>query len=228
MFKNILLICLTHTLQPDVPTWDGSCGFKMNMKMDYEQGCRLHGLTMNAGIGTHMDAPIHFVPGAADIAMLPLDILCVPVVVIKVEEKAHQDYLISRDDVMSFEKQYGKIPSGCLVIGYTGWSKRWSDIQAYRNVDAQGMMHFPCWSLEAAQLLVERDVVGIGIDTLSPDVGDMTFPVHHAVLGAGKYLVENVAHADQLPPCGAFALVMPLKMAGATESPVRLVGLVPQ
>lgn len=227
MFKNILLICLTHTLQPDVPTWDGSCGFKMHLKMDYDKGCRVQGLTMNAGIGTHMDAPMHFVPGAADIAELPLDTLCVPVVVINVEDKAHPDYLILPDDVVSFEKQYGKIPSGCFIIGYTGWSKQWSDIDAYRNVDAHGMMHFPSWSLEAAKLLLERDVVGIGIDTLSPDVSDMTFPVHHAVLGAGKYLLENVAHADQLPPHGAFALVMPLKMAGATESPVRLVGLVP-
>lgn len=226
MLKNILFICLTHTLHQDIPTWDGSCGFKMHMKMDYEQGCRVQGLSMNAGIGTHMDAPAHFGKGAADIAALPLDQLIVPVVVINVEKKADQDYFISKDDVIHFEKQYGKIKEGSLVIGYTGWSKRWHDVHAYRNVDAQGAMHFPGWSIAAAQLLLERGIVGLGIDTLSPDGGDCTFPVHHLLLPAGKYLVENVAHADQLPPCGAYVLVMPLKMAEATESPVRLVGLV--
>lgn len=221
------LIDLTHTLHKDIPSWDGTCGFRLKNSMEYDQGCRVQEIVMHAGIGTHIDAPAHFVPGGADVAQLPLAQLHVPVIVINVADKAHQDYFITIDDIVDFEKQYATIATGSLVIGYTGWSQKWSDPVAYRSVDANGAMHFPGWSVEAAELLLARGVVGIGIDTLSPDAGNVAFPVHHAVLGAGKYIIENVANADQLPPQGASALVMPLKVAGGTESPIRLVAYCP-
>ena len=41
-----------------------------------------------------------------------------------------------------------------------------------------------------------------------------------------KYLVENVANADKLPPVGSFSLVMPILTEGGTEAPIRLIGLV--
>lgn len=68
--------------------------------------------------------------------------------------------------------------------------------------------------------------VGLGIDTLSPDTEASGYPVHQAILGAGKYLVENVANADKLPPVGGFSLVMPIPTEGGTEAPIRLIGLV--
>ena len=44
-------------------------------------------------------------------------------------------------------------------------------------------MHFPGWSVEAAQFLIEkRNIAGIGIDTLSPET-EFPFPVHFYVLG---------------------------------------------
>ena len=68
--------------------------------------------------------------------------------------------------------------------------------------------------------------MGIGVDTLSPDTGKQGFPVHDIFLGAGKYLVENIANSESLPNVGAHILVLPLKIQGGTEAPVRLVGLV--
>jgi kynurenine formamidase len=47
------------------------------------------------------------------------------------------------------------------------------------------------------------------------------------LLGKGKLVLENVAHLVNLPPVGARLLVMPLKLEGATESPVRLIGILP-
>lgn len=56
--------------------------------------------------GTHLDAPIHFADGAQEI---PLAKLIVPAVVIDVSGRATEGYLLTRDDVLAFEAEYGTI-----------------------------------------------------------------------------------------------------------------------
>ena len=53
----------------------------------------------------------------------------------------------------------------------SGWSQRWPDPEAVLNFDAEGVRRFPGVGKEAAQLLVERGVKGVGVDTMSLDVG---------------------------------------------------------
>jgi kynurenine formamidase len=70
-------------------------------------------------------------------------------------------------------------------------------------------------------------VVGIGIDTLSPDGSNDGFPVHEKILGAKKYILENLANLDKIPSRGAFALVFPMKVRDGTESAARVAALIP-
>jgi kynurenine formamidase len=73
----------------------------------------------------------------------------------------------------------------------------------YVNADAGGVMHFPGYGADAARLLVERGVVGIGIDTLSLDHGpSQNFAPHKIMLAVGKYQIENMANLDALPARG--------------------------
>ena len=227
MFEHYQWIDLTHPLNPAVPSWDGTCGFVSELVADYAQSCRVQKLTLAAGIGTHMDAPAHFIPGAAAIADIPLSQLIVPVCVLDVSGKAHADYEITPEDVSEFEHQFGPIAAGCLVLAYTGWSQYWTNPAHYRNVDRNGVRHFPAFTAATAKLLVARQVVGIGIDTLSPDSRDAAFPVHQVILGAGGYIIENVANAHLLPARGAYVLALPLKIVDGTESPMRLLGVLP-
>ena len=72
-FKNLKFIDLTHTLTTDTPHWREGCGFAHKIITDYEEHSdatqfRVQSIQMLAGIGTHMDAPIHCIPGAQDIA----------------------------------------------------------------------------------------------------------------------------------------------------------------
>lgn len=67
--------------------------------------------------------------------------------------------------------------------------------------------------------------MGLGIDTLSPDTRDSGFPVHQLVLGAGKYIIENIANAKKLPTTGCCIIALPIKIQHGTESPIRLVGI---
>ncbi len=218
------IIDLTHTLQSSVPHWGDDCGYRQTIGLDYDD-CksivkfRVQKLKMYSGIGTHMDAPSHTVRDGTNIDELPIKDLIVACRVIDVSTKVTASYQLSLDDIIEFESTYGNIPPQSLVIIHTGWSKYWNDPEQYRN-----KLVFPSISLEAATFLLKRDVVGLGIDTLSPDCADSGFPVHQLFLNAGKYLIENIAHADQLGPI-AYAAALPLKIQGATESPIRLVGL---
>ena len=225
------IIDLTHTLTAESPTWDGSCGFDLPTTSDYHESTSETKFKRQAmhlkktGIGTHIDAPLHCFPAKAAAADLPLEQLCVTGCVIDVSSKASSDYLISVDDITSFEESHGIIQENTLVIVYTGWSKYWHDSKKYRNENKQGIMQFPSFSAEAAQLLIKRNVAGIAIDTLSPDCPNSGYPVHRIMLSNNKYIIENIAYCDQLPPVGTYVIALPLKI-NATEAPLRIIGLI--
>src|SRR5690242_5404169 len=82
---------LTHTLSKNAPTWSGQCGFQDRVIVDYPEACRVQAIEMNAGTGTHLDAPSHFIPQAKSIADLPLENFIAPLCVIDVSHQAHAD-----------------------------------------------------------------------------------------------------------------------------------------
>ena len=89
-------------------------------------------------------------------------------------------------------------------------------------------MHFPGFSTEAVERLIERKVSGIGCDTMSVDCGaSQEFRVHHLALGAGLYHLENLSDLSELPEKGAFLVVAPIKLEGGSGGPVRVFALLP-
>jgi kynurenine formamidase len=175
--------------------------------------------------GTHLDAPIHFPPGKATVDQIAAKQFFGPAVVLDVRAEAAKDadYQVPAARVEEWEKKHGRISAGSIVLLRTGWASRWPDAQKYRNQDAQGKMHFPGFSAEAAKLLISRRVSGIGCDTLSADYGaSEDFAVHHLVLGAGLYQLENLADLSEVPEAGAFLVVAPIKLEGGSGGAVRV------
>ena len=221
----MIKIDLTHTLSSDIPNWDGDCCFKAEIKVDYKDCAppnlfRVQKLEMKAGAGTHIDAPAHCFPDGKTIDNLVLENLLTDCVVIHTDTIT-EDYVITPEVLEKFENEHGKIPENAFVIFHTGWDQFWNNFKKYRND-----LKFPSLHEETAKVLVERNIAGVGIDTLSPDAIGKDFPVHRVLLGAGKYIVENVANAKELPPTGAKSLVLPIKIKDGTEAPVRLVALI--
>jgi kynurenine formamidase len=155
-----------------------------------------------------------------DIASIPLEQLIAPCIVIDVSARAHENYRVTPDDIRHFETTYGPINKKSFVIIYTAWDKFWNNKDEYRN-----NLIFPTISSEATELLLERDIVGLGIDTLSPDNEADGFPVHRLVLGSGKYIIENIANAGLMPPVGAYTFALPIKIQDGAESPIRLIAI---
>lgn len=217
------LIDLTQTLKEGIPDWDGCCGFQFEEVLYEEVGISVQSVSMPLGIGTHMDAPKHMIKGAKDIASIELNKLIAPAIVMDVREVAHAEYFLTVNEIKIFENKYGDIPKGALFLLLTGWSQFWEDPSKYRNEDNDGHKNFPGFSEDTAHYLVDKGVVGIGLDTLSPDGSHPDFPVHKAILGADKYILENLCNLEQLPPVGAKVMAFPMKVGGGSESPVRII-----
>ena len=219
------VVDLTHPLHEDMPFWPGTAPFVIERLADYDKGYRMHRFSLWENIGTHVDAPAHFIEGKQSVNELGLNDLVAPVVVINVQNKVARepDYQLSVEDVLLWEERNGRIQPGVLVVMNTGWYKKFHEPQAYVNQDETGALHFPGFSIATARLLVERDVAGIGIDTLSLDPGnDLSFPVHKIMLGAGKYQVENMNNLDAVPVKGAVVVIGVLPVTDASQAQARI------
>ncbi len=185
--------------------------------------------------GTHLDAPIHFAEARHTVDQIPLDRLIGPAVVIDISAQAaaDRDYRLQLEDVRNFETEHGDVPEGAIVLVHTGWGQFWGDALAYLGDNTPGdasNLHFPSFGLEAVRHLVtQRKIAAIGIDTASIDFGQSTdFLVHRLVAEGNMPGLENVANLDQLPPTGAFVIALPMKIAGGSGGPVRVIALLPK
>ena len=143
--------------------------------------------------------------------------------------KSNPDYEISVQDIARWEQANGPDSLGAVVMARTGWGSRWNSVKNYRNADAKGGMHFPGYSEDAARFLAEgRNALGLGIDTAESRsrLGQEIFAVGQYALEHGLYLLTNVANLDRMPANGAVAMVAPMKVAGGSAAPVRILALV--
>ena len=184
--------------------------------------------------GTHLDAPSHFAREGFTADRIPLSKLVAPGVVLDVSKSAAADaeYRLSAADVRAWEKSHGAIPAGAIVLLRTGWSDRWPDRKRYLGDDTPGEtshLHFPSYGKEAAELLVrERRVAALGVDTASIDYGPSTdFIVHQVANGANVPGLENVANLEALPESGFWIVALPMKIAGGSGGPLRIIALLP-
>ncbi len=223
------VVDLTHTLHPGIPVWPGNPPFEFRNLARHFQGYYANAFSCAEHTGTHVDAPIHFVEGRRSMHEVPVTQLVGEACVIDVRNKVarNPDYLVSVSDIRDFENRYGQIPSGAFVIAWTGWEERWTDPKRYVNMDEQGVMHFPGFGADAAKLLIERNIAGVGIDTLSIDNGpSKDFMTHKILLGANKVGIENLANLKEVPPRSATIIVGALKIQDGSGATARVIALV--
>jgi kynurenine formamidase len=241
---DVEVVDLTHTLDPDfpviiLPPEFGQCArFRMEEISAYDgrgPAWKWHNISCCEHTGTHFDAPIHWVSGrdlpnnAVD--TIPVERLIAPVCVIDCSAgaAANDDYELSVDDILAWELKHERIPSGCWVLMRTDWSKRRG--AEYLNMRDDGA-HSPGPNPAAVRLLVERDILGFGTETVGTDAGQGFHfappnPAHFYFHGAGKYGLQCLSNVDQLPPTGAVLIAPPLKIKQGTGSPLRVMAMIP-
>lgn len=238
MFDTNKIVDLSYSFGPDTIYWPNGEAFDLKQtsfgRTPQGYWYASNDMCLPEHGGTHMDAPIHFGEGKRTSEQVPLSSCIGPAAVIDV--RAHvagdADYRLSVDDLRSWEERYGQLPSGAIVVLYSGWGKRWGDKKAYLGTDKQhdlDNLHFPGFSQEAARFLVEqRDIAAIAVDTASIDHGpSQDFIVHQIINGADKPAFENLANVDQLPAHGATLIALPMKIVGGSGGPARVIAILP-
>jgi kynurenine formamidase len=177
--------------------------------------------------GTHMDAPGHFVAGGRFSPEITLEELQVPLFVVDISarvERGDHDAEVTVDDLRRAERRHGHIPKDALVAMYSGWETRVGDQTAFRNPDASGTYHFPGWSGDAVEWLLDRRrISAIGVDTLSLDPGrSTTFEAHLTLLRADKYGLENLANLSRVRPRGTTVHVGLIPWEDGSGGPARV------
>ena len=232
-------IDLTHTFDESTIYWPTEKGFVLQRGPAgvTEQGyfyaanrfsCAEHG-------GTHVDAPQHFWKGGQTVDQIPLERLIGKGALIDVSRVcgADPDYRVTVEDLKSWEEQTNESLAGRIVLLYTGFCRHWPDRKAYLGTAEQGReavaeLHFPGLHPAAADWLVtKRQVLAVGIDTASIDLGQSsTYPTHVRLFRDNVPALENVANLDQLPPSGFTVIALPMKIKDGSGSPCRIVALI--
>ena len=212
------LLDLTLIISENIPTFPGSPQPSFiqdkNVKND---GYNSELLFLSSHTGTHLDAPYHFQEKGEKIHEISLKRLVSSAILVKSRKKGDQP--ITKTDIQKFEKKHGKIPSGSTVIFWTGWQKMIKNTSYFiRN---------PGLSTAAAKYLVSKKINLVGTDSPSIDLGkDKRFPVHHIFSKNNVLIVENLTNLEKIRSSKFHFVVLPLKLKGATGSPVRAIAFV--
>ncbi|MDX1662609.1 MAG: cyclase family protein [Candidatus Promineifilaceae bacterium] len=243
---RIRVVDLSQTLGPETPVIDlpepfapsPACTVEEISRYD-DRGPAWYWNTLHLGehTGTHFDAPVHWITGR-DLAQnttdtIPAKRFVGPACVIDVSKEValYEDFLLTREHVQAWEGEHDRIPPGAWVLLRTDWSKR-QGREAFLNIGEDGP-HSPGFHADCARFLAyERDVLGVGVETVGTDAGqagafDPPFPTHNIVHGAGKIGLASLNNLDQLPPTGAVVIAAPLKIKEGSGSPVRVIAFVP-
>lgn len=229
------IVDLTHAFDQDTVYWPTDTrGFQLEVLASGEtEGGYFYSAnafcTAEHG-GTHMDAPIHFSSDGLAVGDVPLDDLVGPGVVVDVSAQAAEDsdYRLTVAAVERHEAEHGRIPDGSIVLLRTGWSRHWPDALAYLGDDTPGdasNLSFPSYGEDAARFLIEeRGAPVLGVDTASIDYGRSSdFPVHRIAAARQVSGLENLANLDALPASGFTVIALPMKIAGGSGGPVRVI-----
>jgi arylformamidase len=167
-------------------------------------------IEMVANTGTYLDSPFHRYAGGKDLSQLPLESLAgLDGVVVRVSSAAGR--AISRRSFEEIELE------GKAVLVQTGWDVHW---RTERYLSGN-----PFLTRDAAEYLVSRGAVLVGIDSLNiDDIDDPTRPVHSTLLGADIPIVEHMCKLAGLPDRQFRFFAVPAKVAGFGSWPVRAFG----
>jgi kynurenine formamidase len=237
---NPIFVDLTYPYDESTIYWPTASGFEL--EVDFK-GATDAGYYYEANSfrsaehgGTHLDAPVHFAEGKHTADEVPLSRLIGPAVVVDVSEQAaaDRDYQVSVQDFEAWEAENGQLPDSIIILIRTGYGKFWPDREKYmgtaeRGADAVAKLHFPGLHPDAARWLVEnRDVHSIGLDTPSIDYGQSTgFDSHRILFEQNIPAFENLANLDILPVKGFDVIALPMKIAGGSGGPLRIVAALP-
>ena len=212
-YSPVPIYDITVPISNELPTWpeDPSVQITVWRSLSSGDAANVSMLNFGAHTGTHVDAPAHFIEGAAMIEALPLDVLIGAAQVIEVP-----------DDMHAIDEEFALshcAPDTTRILFKTRNSAFWSESEPQFHTD------FTYLDLKAAQALVERGIKLVGIDYLSIEKYDSPkHETHLALLSRGVVILEGLNLTDI--PAGQYELIcLPLRLRSSKGdgAPARVV-----
>ena len=134
------------------------------------------------------------------------------------------DAQVTPDDIKAWVSKHGRLPEHCCAAMNSGWSAKAGSEADFAGRDADKVLHFPDFHIEATMMLLEESsAVAMAVDTLSLDHGpSQDFDTHYAWLPAGCYRIECLANLNAVPDSDAAIIVGAPKTKGGTGGPARI------
>lgn len=215
------LIDLTRRIAPDLPVWPGDLPPRITAVASHAagDGYALSHMAATLHLGTHIDAPLHYVAGGAGVDDVPLAALVGPAIVVHVPHDAHA---IDAPLLERLAAAPGVLPDGAARVLFR--TRNSADLVDGRD-PGPFRRDYVAVTAGAARWLVDRGVRLVGVDGPSIAPWDDVDTPHAILLGAGIVVVEGLALADA--PAGAGDLVcLPLRIDGADGAPARAILIV--
>ena len=208
---------LTLTISKSTPNFPGSPKLQfIPWSTLKEDGYNLELLFLSSHTGTHLDAPYHFAKNGAKIHQIPLDRLLGNGILIKIKKGKNQ--VITKNDLVLFERKNGNIQKHSSIIFHTEWQKNLNSDSYFINN--------PGLSESAAKYLVSKEINLVGIDSPSIDLGiNKTFIVHKILAKNNILIVENLTNLNKISSKQFDFVILPLKLKNASGSPVRAIAI---
>ena len=222
IFSNTEIIDLTLTLENGMPAWPTQARYSSVVYESYDQGdTALHSMIIfSEHTGTHIDAPRHFVKGAAGIDQVPPDTVIGRLIFIDASHLKSNEVLPS-SFIKAFEEKNVPLEKKDIVLFRFGWDEKYA-LQPYSK---DFLKDWPGLSEEAGRYLVSKEVAAVGTDAMSLDAYNVEVNVcHNLLLGAGIPIIENVTNLKKR--LVSFAIGLPNKFKNGSGSPLRLIAIV--
>jgi len=200
-----------------VPDWPGIERQEFSLKTFNVKlnGLRQNYLSFNLHSGTHVDAPSHFDIDLPSIEKVEFQELMGEGIILPLEKGPLEP--IDYSELSRFKSQ---IIGKKMVFVSTGWERKWGTKQYEQE--------YPFLTTSAGNFLVELGIKVLGLDTPGPDAPLRSpfregSPLHKILLTRGCYIIENLCNLSEARGKMAFIYALPLKIQGATGSPVRVI-----
>lgn len=204
------LIDLTLPIVHGMPSYPGEPGAHFLPFARIEaQGWASHQLLLYTHLGTHLDAPGHFLTEGGGVDSWPLDQLVGPALVAKLRRSPTAGEVVPEDFVWPRAPKPGE-----RVLLATGWGSRWGS--------ADYFVGFPSLSLSLVEFLVQAGVVLVGMDTPTPHE-TLVREVHTALLSRRVAVLEGLWQLERVPHPFGELICLPLPLVGMDGSPARVV-----
>jgi kynurenine formamidase len=232
--KRLTVLDLTRELSPEIPVYPGHMKVAMWDHLTHAEsrmrlgdtpfrGYAVKGIALCDHDSTHMDAISHFHPDRPDLSIeaFPLEHCFTEAAWIDVSDVPPRTH-ITLERVRRAMDAAGieRLPEGGALLYYTGAGRLWGEGLRF-------VSEYPGLDGEASRWILDQGVVNVLTDAVSTDnPADVTYPNHTAHAERLVNHTEVVANIERIPVHQGFTLmVVPLRLVGATGSPVRVLAL---